>query len=177
MAWYDSIIGTPARTQQLQTFSPQQRGLQNESINQIMSLLQGKPSQGFQPIAQNARNQFQQQTVPTLAERFTSMGGAGTGALSSPAFASQLGQAGAGLEGNLAALGSQFGQNQLQSLLPFAGKSQFENLFHQAQPGALQNIAGPALQLLMMYLSGGLSGGAGLGSGAGSGLQSLGGGF
>jgi len=59
------------------------------------------PEMDLAPIEQQARTQFAQQTVPSLAERFTSMG---AGAQSSAAFARKLGQAGAGLEQSLAAM-------------------------------------------------------------------------
>jgi hypothetical protein len=83
-------------------------------LGSLMGRIQNAPS--FEPIAQQARSQFAQQTVPTLAERFTSMG---SNKVSSPAFASQLGAAGAGLEEGLAGMGSQYqlGQQQLQSQL------------------------------------------------------------
>jgi len=58
----------------------------------------------FGPIAERARSKFYGETVPTLAERFTSLGGAGQ---RSSAFQRQLGSAGAKLEEGLAALQAQ----------------------------------------------------------------------
>jgi len=103
------------------------------------------PHAGFEPIEQQARNQFSEQTVPSLAERFTSMG---NNSLSSPAFISQLGQAGAGLESDLAAQKAQYGQQNVQQILQMLQlglQPQFENAYRPRQAGALENIAGAGL--------------------------------
>src|SRR5690348_5136113 len=75
--------------------------------------LQGLPAAGFDfaPLAQQAKSQFYQDTVPTLAERFTALG---NGQRSS-AFEGALGRAGAGLEENLAALKAQYDYNNFQN--------------------------------------------------------------
>lgn len=143
---------------QLQRFNPQQMGVQQSALQQALSLLGGQGSGlsnqfNFAPIAQQARTQFQQQTVPGLAERFAGLGsGAG---LSSPAFASQLGQAGAGLEGQLAALQSQYGLQQqglnqqlLNQLLGFGLQPQFENIYAPQQQSFGQSISPYLGQLL-----------------------------
>lgn len=150
MAFLDFLTGSPAQTLQFQRFTPQQQGLQNQSIQQALSLLQGPQdyTKGFAPIGQKARSQFSQQTVPSLAERFSALSSSGGGALSSPAFASQLGQAGAGLEESLAALQSQYGlqqqglqQNQLRNLLSFGLQPSFESLYMPQGQGFLQSLA------------------------------------
>src|SRR3990167_60187 len=105
MDFLSGLGPTPARTEQLSRFTGPQQG----AINQILgSGLQGlqQNKMDFAPIAAQAREQFQQQTIPSIAERFTSMGGCGG---RSSAFGQQLGAAGAGLESSLAALGSQYG--------------------------------------------------------------------
>jgi hypothetical protein len=61
----------------------------------------------FEPIATEARKQFQQSTIPSIAERF-----AGAGGLNSSALVGQLGKAASDLEGKLAALRSQYGLEQ-----------------------------------------------------------------
>lgn len=58
----------------------------------------------FEPIAAGARKAFQEETLPGIAERFTSMTGGGQ---RSGAFERQKAQAGATLESNLAALRAQ----------------------------------------------------------------------
>jgi hypothetical protein len=144
------LTGTPAQTKQFQRFTPQQQGVQNQAIQNLMQLLQN-PQIGkgfdFAPIAQQARTQFNTQTIPSLAERFTAMGGGQR----SSAFQSALGRAGAGLEENLAALQSKYGlaqqgqQTQLLQLLMSLGmQPSYENAYFPSQPGLLQGIA-PAL--------------------------------
>lgn len=133
---------------QASTFSPQQQALQNSVIQQALQLLPQVAQQkgvNFQPIAQKARTNFYQQTVPGLAERFTALG---AGPRYSPGFAQTLGTAGAGLEESLAALESQYDlqrQNQLQSLLGGLlsgglGKGSLENIISPSQPGFLESI-------------------------------------
>jgi len=141
----DFFLGSDPRAQQASLTTPQQRGLQNQGIGNLMQLLQsggGTPG-SFEPIAQKARSQFQTQTIPGLAERFTALGGQ-----NSSAFQGALGQAGAGLEEGLAAQGSQYGlqqnaqiQNLMQLLLGLSSQPQFENLVFQGQPGLLQSAA------------------------------------
>jgi hypothetical protein len=161
----DMFNGTPARTEQLPLLSTSQQQLQNQSIQQLLNLLQGKGgTEGFNPIEQRARNQFATQTVPSIAERFSALGG--QGGQRSSAFKGALGSAASGLESDLAAQRSMYGQNQLQNLLPFAGRSSFENIIHERQPGFGEQLGqgvsgglGGLLPLLGLLLGGtGLSG-------------------
>lgn len=164
----------PLQIQQVPTRSPQQMMGQNQLLQMGLSGLQNLPQADFGPIAQQVRTQFQTQTVPGLAERFTSMGAGGG---RSSAFTGALGQAGAGLEEALAALQSQFGlqqrgqeQNFLQSLLGFGLQPQFENIAQQKGPGfgtALGGGLGALLPLLPMLLGGAFGGPAGAAGGAG----------
>lgn len=163
MAVKDFLVGQPARLEQVERYSPEQLSAQKQILQ---SALQGisQPYAGFEPIEQRARSQFMQQTVPTLSERFTSLGGYGTGALSSPVFASQLGSAGAGLEEGLAALRAQYGLQQrglAQGLLPYGLQPRYENLFMGGQSGLAQEIIPLLSRLATMlgasYLTGGAS--------------------
>jgi hypothetical protein len=153
----DFFLGSKPQVQQAPRLSTQQLGLQNQGIGNLMQLLQG--GQGgmpggapgsFEPQAQKARTQFQTQTIPGLAERFTALGGQ-----NSSAFQGALGQAGAGLEEGLAAQGSQYGlqqnaqlQNLMKILLGISSQPGFENLVFGGQPGAFQGAAQGAGQLL-----------------------------
>lgn len=133
------LFGKPGGVSQVQRFSPEQQSIFSQLSNMGLQGLQN-PTMGFEPIRQRAISQFNQQTIPGLAERFTGTGGA----LSSPAFASQLGQAGAGLSEGLASLESQYGlqnQSQLMQLLGLGLTPQFENIYQQAQPGLFQHGA------------------------------------
>lgn len=141
--------GSQASVKNISTLSQPQQQLQNQSINQILSLLQGNQSPllgsgSFAPIAAQAKSNFAQQTVPSLSERFTSLG---NNALSSPAFASQLGQAGAGLNENLAAMEQQFKQNQnqqslqlLQALLSGSLVPSSNQIYQPEQAGVFEAI-------------------------------------
>jgi len=125
----------------------------NPEQQKYMSMLLGlggnalqNPYAGFEPIRQQAMNQFQQNLVPSLAERFTSMGG---GRLSSPAFAGQLGQASSGLEQALAAMQSQYGQqnqHNAMSMLALGLSPSFENFYQGSQPGFGENLLGGAMR-------------------------------
>lgn len=158
----DFLVGTPGRTEQFQRFNPQQQGINTQLLDMLPGLLQ-RGTQGFQggfaPIAQRARSQFQSQTIPSLAERFTALGGG----QNSSAFQGALGQAGAGLEEGLAGLESKYnlaqgGQQQqlLLALLSAALQPQFENSYFPQRGGLLQGLAGGLGQGLGTL--GGLSG-------------------
>lgn len=151
-----SAAGKSGKWKQLPTVTPQQAGLIGQAGQMGLQQLQN-PYAGFEPIAQRAQSMFQQQTVPALAERFTALKG---GALSSPAFASQLGQAGSGLSEALAALMAQYGQTQQglgQSLLGLGLSPQFENTYTPGGHTFLSSLLGGA--------------GEGLGALGGYGLQ------
>lgn len=157
-----SLLSKKPRAQNISRLTPEQLGWQQQAGQTAIQGLQN-PYEGFAPIANQAREQFQSSTVPSLAERFSSMG---SGGQRSSAFQSALGQAGAGLESNLAALQSQYGQRQqglLQNLLGLALQPNFDTIYQQQQPGFLQSALG------------GLSGGLGQ-YGAMQGLGMLGGG-
>jgi hypothetical protein len=103
--------GTPGYSSNIPLQSPQQAQLANLLGQSAQGVLSGglKPNySGFEPIANQARSQFYQDIVPTLAERFTAMGG---GAQSSSAFPAALSSAGSELSQGLAALQSQYGMN------------------------------------------------------------------
>lgn len=176
MAFLEALFGSPARNEQVQRFNPQQQSALNQILGQAT---QGLPNlnKGFDfgPIENQARTGFATQTVPTIAERFTSMGGG----QSSSAFAGALGSAGSELERSLASLKSDVGlqqqgqqQNLLLSLLQQGLQPQAENLYHTAQPGAFQSALSPAIQALISYLSGGAA--SGLGSAISGGLGASG---
>lgn len=146
-----------------------QQGL-NQNILQLLSALGGggqlSPMGGqnyMQDIMGQARKQFEQQTVPGIAERFTSMG---EGAQSSGAFQGALGQAGVDLEKQLAGLGlqnqqfqQQQGSNMLSSLLGLGG---MENVYRPREASGFEQLLPGLLSALARgggaYATGGLSG-------------------
>jgi len=163
--------GNPAYNQQVSTLNPQQTDLVNQSgafgLNQLRN-----PTQGFQPIEDNARRQFQTRTLPTIAERF-SQNLQGDSRLGSSGFADILSQAGTGLDSELAALRAQYGlQSQGNALkaLQLGQTPTFENQLVQGDPGALRGIAEAFSSALPHALAGLATGGGSL---FGSGISAL----
>jgi len=123
-------------------------------LNQLLSLLMGsgQGQQGllknvfgadasFGPIADEARTQFQQQTIPSIAERFSSLDGQ-----RSSMFPQYLGQASSQLDQGLAAEGAKFAQREralqmplIQSLLGLAFQPRFQTVTQKATKGLLSN--------------------------------------
>lgn len=154
MGFLDSLFGTSGGLEQYPTMMPGQQSMQEQLLSQIGPLLQQmqQPSQQFDfgPIEQQARTQFRENTIPSLAERFTSMG---EGGQRSSAFQSAIGRAGAGLETGLAGMKSQIGlhqqgmeqsklQNLLSSLLGGGMKPAFQTRQVGGQPGILGPLGG-----------------------------------
>lgn len=154
-AWWEGVKsafgGQPEEVQQFSNVSPEQLNV----LRYLMALggyELNNPYEGFEPIAQQAQNEFNQQTVPSLAERFTSLGNS---SISSPAFASQLGQAGAGLQQNLAALRSDYGQqnkNQALQMLQLGLNPYTENVYRPATPGLGRQFINAGAQALPLLL-------------------------
>ncbi len=159
------LTGYPAETQQFQRFTPTQQNVQNQGLQQALSLLQGGNSSlaqnNFAPIAQKARTDFATKTIPSLAERFTALG---NGQRSS-AFQGALGEAGAGLEQGLAGLQSQNNMQLLQLLLGLGMQPSFENAYTPPSQGLLHAVAPAAGQAAAMAF--GAPGGLGEFSGYG----------
>ena len=150
------IFGSKDKLKRKSALNPQQeRGLAqyfDQPIEQsplygagsdfLQRLLSGDPEMMSQ-FEQPYLNQFHQQTVPALAERF-----AGLGALSSSAFSNSLAQAGSGLSAQLAALRGQmqqqglgqalgYAQQPYQNLLGGLGVNPYQSYVQQGQQGLL----------------------------------------
>lgn len=128
----DFIFGTSDELKQVPSMTPEQEQL----LNQFVQMLQGggqlgegyeqalsqlkqlmdPSSSASQQLTQPYLQQFQQETVPGLAERFAGMGAQG-GALSSSGFGQALGSAGANLQSQLASLKSQISQGAMKDIL------------------------------------------------------------
>jgi len=104
------LFNTQEGQQAMSRFSPEQRESLSSALKSGRNRIDN-PSQGFEPIRQNALNTFNQQIVPGLAHKFST---SGDNALSSPVFHSQLSGAGANLSSDLSALEAQFGQRNQQ---------------------------------------------------------------
>jgi hypothetical protein len=164
------LMGNKGKWSQHATVTPQVQNALSQLLSHAMGGLMGNqgPQQASNqflnsPIAQQTRQNFQQTTIPGIAEMFSGMGSGG--GQRSSAFAHSLGQAGAGLESNLASMGQQYGQQEQQNLmqmLQMAFMPQIENTYTQGQPGALHGLLGGIGQGLGqgagMWATGGLSG-------------------
>ncbi len=128
------FTGRKARTEQMPLYTPQGQ----ENLNWLMS--QGRQNMDFGPIEDRYKKMFQEETIPGIAERFTSMGGGQR----SSAFNRALGGASADLNSQLAALRSDYGMQQMNMGL----RPQFENVMHPAQPGFLQNMGSSIMGML-----------------------------
>lgn len=142
------LFGNRGKQMQFQNYTPQQQNVFNQMLEgssqqlpQILQYLQSIISQDPEMMKQfeaPARRNFEENTIPSIAERFTSMG-----AQRSSAFGEQLGSAGAGLEENLAAQRGQMGSQaiqQLMALLQGGLTPQFENVYRPETYGFLGNL-------------------------------------
>lgn len=129
----------------------------NQYDQSLLGQGQGGGQEAYNQFSSPYLQQFQEQILPMISERF-----AGAGALSSSGFGQALGGAGAGLQSQLAQLFS-----QLQGQAAGRQQGQFQNLsqiglgyspfaYHEKQG------TGGALAPLLTALAGGLSGNAGL---------------
>lgn len=119
-----------------QYFPYQQQGIQS-ALGMALQGLQNN-SLDFGPIEAQARKGFQEQTLPSILERFNALGGE-----RSSAFPQILGSAAQGLESDIAAQKSQYGlaQNELlQRLLGIGLAPQIESVYSQGKPGLAASI-------------------------------------
>ena len=124
----------------------------------LQQQLMDPSSQAVQQFSQPYMNQFNQQTIPGLAERFAGTGAMG-GALSSSGFGQALGAAGGNLQAQLAQLKAGLGQQAAQSLM-----GQYGNMTGQAlsaQPFGYQQQGPSAMGGMLQGWAQGGFGGAG----------------
>jgi len=128
------FLGDPAREKQFQLQTPEQQAV----LDQLLQ--QGSEGFGTDKIEALARKRFSEETIPSLAERFTAMGGGQR----SSAFQSALGRAGSDLESQMGALGQQGALQQLMLGL----QPRFSTLFSPPSQGALGGGASSLMSLL-----------------------------
>jgi len=152
--------GRKPSVQQAKRFTPGQES----ALNQLLS--RGMADTDPAAMEQRQQNIFNRDTVPGLAERFTSMGGGQR----SSAFEESLRRGGLEMGEQLAGLRQQSGMQALNmGLTP-----QFENFMDPGEPGILGGLIGGAGKLGLLKLGGmmGLGTGGGLfGQGAGRAAQ------
>ena len=124
----------------------------------LQNQLMDPSSEAVNQFSQPYMNEFNQQTVPGLAERFAGMGGMG-GGLSSSGFGQSLSSAGGNLQAQLAQLKSGLGQQAAQSLMGQYGNMAGMGLsaqpfgYQQKGPSAFTGAVGgmsSALPFMMM---------------------------
>ncbi len=136
-------------------YSPTQQKALEQLLQQGQSGLQN-PTAGFQPIEDYARSKFQRESLPGLAERFTSLGGSNTA--NSSDFVGMLGGAQSEFDQGLAALRSQYGQqNQSNALqqLQLGLNPQTEQIYFGRSPGVGNQLLENAGSIASQYLAGG----------------------
>lgn len=156
--------------------APTRSNVQMEAMNQLLSsiLPQLQQNIGFEPIAEAAQQRFQQQTLPSISERF-----AGMNAQRSSGYNQALANAQRDLQTQLAGQQAQFQlgqQSNLGSLLGIGLQPQFENIYQEGGPTGLSNL----LELLGHGAAGFFTSGASLpfsaamlGAGSGGNYQGL----
>ncbi len=128
--------GTPATQGRIGTYNlytPEQQQAFNSVLQRALGNLNNAQF-SFDPIEQKAREGFNQQTIPSIAERFTSMGSGPN----SGAFNRAVAGAGKNLETDLASArqGYNFQQQALlQNLLGIGLQPQFESYYQPGQEG------------------------------------------
>jgi hypothetical protein len=146
----ENLFGREGQSQAFSRFGPQFQQQNDTLIRDIMSRLGNQSQQGFEPIEKQARQGFQRQTLPSIAERFTSLG---NGAASSPVLNSNQTQAGIDLDTNLAALKSQYGFEQNNQLMQLLNLLSPEQAYFGRQPGLLEGGAQGLAEGLPQYLA------------------------
>lgn len=163
MAFFDFLFGKPGKIKHDQRFTPEQLEVLNQILGSggrpesqlfgqgedyLSRLLSG---QGFEQFEAPLLTQFNEQTVPGIAERFAGMGG-----LSSSGFQQALGQAASGLTEKLGAQragltqqslgqGLQYSQQPLQNLLTALGFQTQQPYYQQGTTGAITGGLAAAL--------------------------------
>lgn len=179
-----SMMSSPKGYEAFSTFNPQQAQLFQQLLaslggtqgigqnplfqsgqSYLQNLLSGSP-EAFEKFEAPYKRQFEEQTIPGLAERFSGMG---AGAQRSSAFQQALGQAGAGLSENLASLRGQLQMGALPQALGYA-----QAPFNQLSSLLGMNTMGFAPQQKPWWQQGLIGMGSGVGQGLGMGLGGLG---
>jgi hypothetical protein len=159
--------GAPAQVITTQRYTPGQQQTADWARQFGQSQLAGNQFD-FAPIEAQARAGFKEKTIPSIMERFASMGGEGTAG--SSALQGALGSASSDLERGLAALKSQYNLQReplLQQLLGMGMQQQYETSYQPRRAGAWESPLSTMLGGL--GLTGVLAGGQAMFGGSGAG--------
>ncbi|HEY5236096.1 MAG TPA: hypothetical protein VIJ14_07960 [Rhabdochlamydiaceae bacterium] len=125
-----------------------QQGNYGQAQSYVQQMLSGRP-EAYQNFAAPHMQNFQEQTIPRLAERFAGLGGGmGGGTLGSSGFGQAIGGAGAQLQSSLAGLYAQLQQQAAQQAFgnynsqsgQALGTRAFENTYQPGTTGAIGGL-------------------------------------
>lgn len=174
---WEMLFGSKDKMKQVPTLDPSQQqalqgilsqlgmmggqgGAYSGAQDYMSKILSGDPG-AMAEFEAPYRQQFEQQTIPGLAERFAGMGGGMGGGFSNSGFGQAIGGAGAGLQAQLAGLHGQLRQGAAGQAL-----GQFNNLANLGLgTRGFENTYQPGSTGLMGGLGQGLASGAGQGGG------------
>lgn len=161
MKFMDMLFGKSPKLKQMPNYSPQQQSFLDMLLQGTQQGTQGSmdwlnslyDDDSFADYERPAMEQFNQQIVPGIMERFSGMG-----AKSSSGLNQALAQAGRGLSGDLAA---QRGNMRMQGTQALQNYGQM-GLTRQTTPYMQQGTEGAMKQIIqIMSMLGGMPGGAG----------------
>lgn len=157
MAFMDFLLGKGEKTKTKPIYNPQQENVLNQLLGSIsgqlpmgLSNLQnilGGDEGTFESFFAPARRSFEQQTLPSIAERFTGL--FGEGAQKSSAFGQQLGQAGKEFEEDIFSQRLGMQQDALSQLLSLLGPALSPRQYQYVKPrkrGLLEILGGAGAQ-------------------------------
>lgn len=160
------LFGDEDKFNKLETMSPEQKKLFDDflgmlggqggqaggaqmGMEHLMQLLDPS-SEAYKKFEQPYMQQFEQQTIPGLAERFSSYGGGMGGGLSSSGFGQALSSAGSNLQSQLAGMKTgmqgQAANSILQQLQQALGQQTFAYGHQPAYPGLIPSAIGAGAQ-------------------------------
>lgn len=131
--------GKPGGFEQVSPYTQDQQDIFKLLGQQGLSQLQN-PYAGFDPIRERALSGFQNNTIPSLAERFSQ---ASNSRITSPAFTAQSQLAATDLQSQLAALEAQYGMQNQGNALQMLGlglSPQYQNAWSNPEPGFNQGL-------------------------------------
>lgn len=163
MAFMDFLFGKGSKTKNKPIYNPQQENLLNQILGSIQSPLGsgvqnlqnilGGDATTFEAFQRPSRRDFEQKTLPTIAERFT--GEFGEGSQRSSAFGQALGTAGRELEENLFSQRIGMQGDALSQLLQLLGPALAPRRYQYTrprEPGFIENVGVGAAQGLAQAL-------------------------
>lgn len=170
--FFEQLFGSKPQNRRLPTMLPeQQSALQGFFSNNIdQSPLYGAGAGYLQGLLNNSPesradfeapylNQFRQQILPGIAERFAGLG-TGSGALNSSAFNQMAIQAGSSLQNSLAQLRQQIMMQALPQAMSYA-QQPYSNLFAALNARPFENVHTPGTPGLFGSAAPGLGSGLG----------------